>query len=51
MAKVEIDDSKRIAMYGEIRAMEGENLRTNKRSDKEMVDEIIKIIIKHSKVK
>ncbi|SCX88167.1 hypothetical protein SAMN02910451_00669 [Butyrivibrio hungatei] len=51
MAKVEIDDSKRIAMYGEIRAMEGENLRTNKRSDKEMVDEIIKIIIKHAKVK
>ena len=51
MAKVEIDDSKRVAMYGEIRALEGENLRTNKRTDKEMVDEIIKIIIKHSKVK
>lgn len=51
MAKVEIDDSKRVAMYGAIRALESENLRTNKKSDKEMVEEIMKIIIKYSKVK
>ena len=46
MAKLEIDDTKRVDMYGQIRTLESENLRTNKKNDKEMVDEIMKIIIK-----
>ena len=40
----ENDEEKRKAMFWEIRILEGNNLKTHKFSDREMVNKIIKII-------
>jgi len=44
MEKCDIDRSKLGVMFGEIRILEGENLRTGKHDDKIMAQKIAKII-------
>ena len=43
-----IDEKKRQEMFLEIRILEGNNLKTHKLSDREMVSRIISIIKKHA---
>lgn len=45
----EIDNTKLLYMFGDIRSLEAENLRTGKYSDRDMVKLIVKIIQKYAK--
>lgn len=48
MERTEIDEKKRTLMYGEIRLLEAENLKTGKYDDKTMVKQICNIIKKYA---
>lgn len=47
MERIKIDEKKRALMYGEIRVLEAENLKTGKYDDKTMVKLISNIIKKY----
>lgn len=51
MGNNDLDQKKVTAMYGEIRLVEAENLRTGKKDREGMIKEIIRIIQKNLKGK